>query len=282
MIKVCVTGNSHVAAFKHAQAAIKGAHPGFAVDFFGVAFPHVDGLACNADGVFGVDRALSLAAGIQPHRVRAAVMVINEHPSIDLSDYDAAFHVGQYVKVKDILRIIAGYDVDGFPDRNRPGRMSFAAFEAMVQEIVDDHIPDWIGNLAGATRAWASIVPFLSEACLADEGTEYEYLRATAPDAAAIGPIMAFVQDIIGDRFAALGVTYIPQRTSTTPQQVVTAAKHSVGSRRFGGVGETHDARDYIHMNAAYAASCFDEFAYQARAALAVGQGEKQGAMRAR
>ena len=269
MIRACVIGNSHVAAFRHARDNIHQAHPDFSVDFFGVAFPHVDGLACNVDGVFGVDRASSLAVGIQPNRVRAAVLNINEQPSIDLSAYDAAFNVGQYVKLKDIFRTIARYDVDGFPDRKRPGRMSRAAFEAMVREIVDDHIPDWIANMAGATRSWASIVPFLSAACLDDEGSEYQYLRHIVPDADAVAPIIAFVHQVIRERFTALGVTYIPQRRNTTPHMVVTATEHSAGSRRFGGAGEAHDARDYIHMNTAYAASCFDEFAEQVRTALA-------------
>jgi hypothetical protein len=247
-----------------------------------VSFPYVDGLACSAEGVFGVDRALALSVGLRPNRVQAVVQQINEREAVDLSQYDAVFFVGHYIKLKDVISMIAVYDIDGFPDRERPGLMSSAAFEAMLREIIRDHVPDWVGNMGRATQVWSSIIPLLSSACLEDEGWEYEYLRSTAPDAAAIAPIMEWVQQMISDRFAELGITYIRQCVSTMPQVVVTAQAHSKGSRRLTGTAEEHEDRDYIHMNAGYAALCFDDFAVQVRAAMAAGLDNQNGAMRAR
>lgn len=271
MKKVCIIGSSHVAAYTNAKAQIAKTHPDFSVDYFGVSFPHVEGLACDAKGVYGLDRALAQSKGLRGNRAQAAVQRINERASIDLSQHDAVFYVGHYIKLKDVIRLIAVYDIDGFPDRGRSGLMSRAAFEAMTREIIHDHIPDRLGNMGRATRTWVSIIPLLSSACLEDVGSEYDYLRTVTPDALAIAPIMAWIQQMIGERFYELGITYIQQHPRTTPQLIVTERTYSQGSRVFGETAEEHGARDYLHMNADYAAMCFDDFAEQVRADTPVG-----------
>jgi hypothetical protein len=268
-MKVCIIGNSHVAAFTNAEAALNAKYPSTEIDFFGVSFPHVDAIACNKDGMYGLDNALAAKIGLRPARVLRQIQAVNNVDAVNLLQYDAVYLVGHYIKIKDIIRMIAGNDIDGFADRAMPGLMSRAAFSDMAREIINTHIPDHVGLISKSAKTWVSIIPFLSADCLADEGTEYEYLRRVLHGDHDLRPIMDLIQGMIKERFAELGLCYIPQRATTAPQYVVSEAALSTGSRQFGKDGVSHETRDYMHMNATYAAQCFDDFAAFALAAPA-------------
>ncbi|MGB0505163.1 MAG: hypothetical protein ACPGGK_03115 [Pikeienuella sp.] len=282
-MKVCIIGNSHVAAFTNAGASLRAKYPSFKIDFFGVSFPHNDGIACDANGVYGPDRALAEEVGLRPARVMRQVRAVNGADSVDLTQYDAVYLVGHYIKIKDIFRIIAVNDIDGFSDRAMPCQMSRAAFEDMAREIILTHVPDRLGLIADAAPTWVSIVPFLSADCLSDEGTEYAYLRRVLHGGHELTPMIDTIHSLIAERLNALNLRYIPQRSETAPQTVVTESAFSVGSRHFGEDGAAHETRDYMHMNADYAALCFDDFATLALTAIGVGKvdGEEKGAKRA-
>lgn len=258
-MKVCVFGNSHVAAYKTAEAELCAAYPSWQIDFFGAPFPQVDGLACDARGIYGPDQTLMAAAGLRPRGVARMLRDVNGREALPLGEYDAAFLVGHYVKVKDIIRMIADNDIDGYDDGARACRMSRAAFTAMASEIIATHIPESLAHMAGATKVWVSIIPFLSSACLEDDGTEYGYLRRAVASGADITPQMVLVHQLLAKRFAEVGLAYLPQPQATAPQQILTDARFSRGSRRLVA-NEAHGARDYLHMNAAYAVACFDDF----------------------
>ena len=260
-MKLCVFGSSHVASFKLAEAEISARYPAAKIDFFGAPQPVFSSMKCGADGVFRPDPELVAANRQRPRVVARGLKEINGAAALDLRRYDAAFLVGRQINMADILRLLADYDVDGFPDRGRDGMMSAAAFDALARDVIAANAPDDMANIAKATKAFAAVFPATSAAALDDPAPEFDYLRDLSGDPEALRPALDRVHALIAERFAELGLRYVRQRAETAPGGLVTRAEHSVGSRRLAGAGELHDDRDYAHMNETYARLCFDDFA---------------------
>lgn len=268
-LSICIFGNSHVAAYKTAEATIRAAHPDLSLTFFGVPWPISDIFTITGDGRFAPDAGLTADAGIRWRPMIRRVKKINEQGDIDLTAFDAVLFAGHDIRMRDILKLLAQTDVDGFAERGRPCLMSRAGFEAIIADIVDNQMPDDFANMAKAARCAIATVPHQSERCLDDPRDHYDDMRALAATPADLDAVMAEIDRIVGERFAALGITYIPQRAATTSMGFLSCARHSEGSRRLIKPDVEFDDSDYIHMNAAYAAESFNDFAAFARTAPA-------------
>ena len=123
-MKICVFGNSHVAAFKEAEAAIEARHEGVALTCFGAPWPQIDAFTITPEGRFAPDQGRAARAGLRWRGTIRLLREINGSDGIDLAGYDGALLVGRDVRMRDILQMLARTDIDGFASRKRPNLMS--------------------------------------------------------------------------------------------------------------------------------------------------------------
>lgn len=269
MKKVCILGNSHVAAYKTAEADIAAAFPDLELSYFGVAWPQIDACACSPEGAFGLQRSAAAAVGLNWRSTVKQVQKINSRTHVAVGEYDAALLVGRDIRMREILQLLATTDIEGFADRGRPNLMSRAAFEAFVADLAVQAFSDDLAHLAGASRCATMIMPYLSAACLTDDRARYDDIRALAAQPADLHAVMSLVDDIARRRCAEIGLTYLPQKRETLVDGFLTAPDHSVGSRGLLRDGAAHPEQDYRHMNGAYALRGMEDFAAFARAGSA-------------
>lgn len=259
-MKVCVLGNSHVAKYTNASVDLAKSYPDLSIDYFGVSYPRVLGMLCDERGHYRVDASLAKASGQRPARILRSIRMVNDREYVDLNEYDAVFFVGNYIKLKDIFRIFAEYDIDRYPGRQKAHLMSLAAFDEIVDEIVQSHIPTWIKHMSNATNVYASIMPFLSEDCTKSTNPEYDYLRSATSRTVGLPSLMERVHKKIETKLSNCGAKYIRQRKETISKEILTKSRFSIGSRVFGLDADAHPKDDFIHMNAEYAKTSFKDF----------------------
>ncbi|MGB0851719.1 MAG: hypothetical protein ACPGSI_00390 [Pikeienuella sp.] len=259
-MKVCILGNSHVAAYKSAEADIAASFPDVEASYFGVSWPHIDACVCSADGAFGLQRAAADAVGLNWRGTFKHVRTINGRAMVNAAEFDAVFIVGRDIRMREILQLLATTDIEGFADRGRATLMSHAAFAAFITDLAKQAFPDDFAHLGAATRCAATIMPYLSAACLADERARYDDIRALEAAPADLDAVMGVVDDVVSARCKELGITYLPQRRDTMLNGILTAPEYSSGSIGLANGGAAHDAKDYRHMNARYAHVAVEDF----------------------
>lgn len=225
-VRVCIIGNSHIAALK---LAIR--HGFFRDDRLDVVFWGVTGTTGNGF------RSIRYENGRLVTTETAFVRMVSEgkYETINPDDFNALIFHGstvRYTKLLDSLRRTGG-DV----------RQYSRAF-------LRDGIAGWLGTSHAATlihrirssytgRILVSPMPLMSEDSKRFDGRTVEAGELT------------LLNDILSEFYAAGGAEFLPQPNETIVQNKYTSTDFSIGSVPLGG-DVRHRKAEYYHMNARY------------------------------
>jgi hypothetical protein len=261
MKRVCVLGNSHLAAVKLGWNQRAAAHPDLHCDFFGAPKNGMAEVAFE-DGLIVP----------QNEAVRAAfAMTSGGRESVQLRDYDCVVAVGLGFSMATLIRrVYRDYRSDGhnFLD----GDITLVGedtFRQICTTMLARSTAMWLaGHLAQAGVAQRVIVPqpLPSEDILdATDGemdaTLWQAAVREGDDESLAQTMTEAVQALTAPRLAIL-----PQPPATRAGHLFTRRDYAIGSVRLvAGFEAQHAKNDVGHMNGAYGAAVIDALAAQLR-----------------
>ena len=245
-MKICVLGNSHLAAFKLGWEKIAGDYPDVSVDCFGLGrntFRHTE----LKDGAI---------VPTKPELVEKMKLFSGGHASIPVAKYDAFVVVGLLAGMIRLMRYLPGHGIAGEME-DRPQIVSYE----MMQDAWDEYVnstpmPHLIGLLREVSDApiLHFMRPLRSSAILDEDNTRAQFFRSMAAsgDMPYANALLARLMEphLNGHMIA------IPQPEETTVGGVLTDKRYSVGSTLLRDEGTEHGDDDVSHMNADYGAVC--------------------------
>ena len=258
-MRLCIIGNSHVAALRRAWAQYPGRWPGICPAF--VAAP----------------RSLLLHTMVRDGRLvptspatLQALQRLGGNASLDLSAHDV------FVIVGGSMTLLTA--VQPYRDARWPGLPSVADCPDLVQRpqrlisgqaaqaIVLADLSQRMGVQLAERLRTGTICPI----CLVEQPRLSDEVRTTRHPAARLHKIAIRAGDATAiarlfetaatAALAPSGTRFLPQPAQTVSQQLFTASRYMTGSERLDPVqGALHDRDDMTHANANYGALVLDQ-----------------------
>lgn len=254
MIRLLITGNSHVAAIKGGWDRIAGDYAGrVAVEFFAASAAHWRHL------VFDGSRYGALGPDVSQD-VLDVVIKINGRTHVDLAEYHHVLLVGGAGngKFEQVARVTGAYDIDGLTARGKPQRLSWAAFIATL----DGQSPGlrrWSKAAPGRVSVMTS--PRTLETVLVPDTTSQRndpLCGMDLPDAD-IRRILDAYDACRAAEIRAHGLGVIATPAEVLGPSGLTAARFKAGAVQLGKSKEQPE-EDLQHMNADYGAIVLRDF----------------------
>lgn len=258
-MRLCIIGNSHVAALRRAWAQ----HPGRWADICPtfVAAPRSLLLHTKVEGGYLVPTALA---------TRQALQRLSGIASLDLSAQDLFVVVGGSMTLLTAVQPYRDARWPGLPSVAdcpdlaclRQQLISKNAAQAIVCAILSQRLG---AQLAMRLRAGTSCPIFLAEQPRLSDGVltmrhpaaRLHKIAIRSGDAAAIARL--FETAAIA-ALAPSGTRFLPQPAQSISQQLFTASRYMIGSEMLGpDRGALHDRDDITHANASYGALVLDQ-----------------------
>ncbi len=245
--KICVLGNSHIAALKGGWAD-GGAHDKFTPEFFGALSKGMASLAF-IDGK------------IIPQDAEAAEFFCNisgKENGADPNEYDAFLLCGMGMNLSPIFNNYGGFAT---PDTHHSIPDHFVS-DTCLQDLLWDHIDNsMMMHCARLVRRITDAPVYLVwQAFFAENLFDIEWR------AAQIGPILEnndqeYVVNqmrLVSDRLSTEGFQILHQPLETIAQGIMTKSEFSRGSVLFReGLDKPHRENDVFHMNSQYGVRCW-------------------------
>lgn len=245
-MKICVLGNSHLAAFKLGWEQIAHGYPGVTADFFGMGrdtFKHTK-----------LENGEIVAS--KPELVEKMKLFSGGKSAIPVAEYDAFVVVGLVAGMIRLLRYLPGHGIAGEME-DRPQIVSYE----MVQDTWDEYVattpmPHLIDMLREVSDA--PIVHFMrpmrSSAILDDDSARARFFQTMIESGD-----MPYAHDLLArvmEPHLKGRMVNVPQPVETTVGMALTDKAFSIGSTTLRDEDLQHDDDDVSHMNADYGAIC--------------------------
>lgn len=248
--KICVLGNSHIAALKGGWAE-GGAHARFTPDFYGALGKGMASLAF-IDGK------------IIPQDAEAAEFFCNisgEQNGVDPDNYNAFVLCGMGLNLTPVFN---NYNSFASPSTRQYNPDHFVS-DACLQDLLWDHVSrSMMMHCARLIRRVTDKPIYLAwQAFFAEHLFEIEWR------AAQIGPILEnndqdYVVNqmrLVNERLSTEGFQILLQPSETVSQGIMTKVEFSRGSVLFReGLDKPHRENDVFHMNAQYGVQCWQSW----------------------
>lgn len=246
MIRLLITGTSHVAALKAAWDRMSPRPAGIEVDFLAAlagVFPH---FAFGPEGRFGLlDPGLITADQVQLVRQFSGTL------ERDLRDYSHVLLAGCALGSSGLLRLLAGHRVDLI--RETPAdlpRLSQAAYVAFSQAIALKQSPAaLLQGFAAHGRVALAASPRAAEGAWEDPKAEAA-LRLLGQDTTGVHQALGLTDAALELAFAAQGLRFFPVPAASLAASGFTRATFA----RDGARIRSGKKSDLAHMNADYGA----------------------------
>ena len=258
MIRLLIAGNSHVGALRKGWDLIAADHAGkVAVSFFAMDANRL-GHMVFAGGRYG------LPEGEQDPEILRLTRAINGCRAVELAEYDHVLLASAPFRDYGLARVLSQFDVDGLGPAAGRRRLSWAAFEATLDDLIragETTLPiqAWARALPGRVSLliWPRPVEAMRRASMA-KGRVNLWQAITLDDAA-----MRRAMDCLEERqtrfYQGLGVRVQPRPSAVLTASGFTAGRFKTGSMQLSGDVERPD-HDFIHMNAEYGAIVLRDF----------------------
>lgn len=247
---IAIVGTSNIGALKYASPDIGAAHPDLMLRFWGLPGGKFAACAVDAAGVLrpapGDRDAIKLAKRI------------NGTEGVDLSAVDATLIIAGVMGLPQLLFMACGYDVVDWPHRGDKPLLSEAAFHAAMDEAIGTAADDLARRFQGIAPLYVARAPYPTTRVTRRGPLRLEPYATIAShkDAARIE---ALYTAALARALSARGMTLIPQPADTIAAPFLTRPEFGEGAGDFRAAKRVLD--DHRHMNAAFGASLFREFA---------------------
>lgn len=251
--RLCIIGNSHVAAFATGWKGIAADWPGIAVTFFAARGAQLGSLKARNGALSSDNREIT----------KSLEWISGGRASIVAADYDEFWLVGLRFGVETIMSVYEAFWSEGHsPD---PSRMPISdpAFSRAAESLLRQSVASGVyRKLRSISNAPVSLFPQpnpSSAAIGADEArTEPFRLAARNHDEAVLWhQYRAAMVRVAGE----MQVRLCEQPDHTREQEIFTAVQWGRGATRLKpGLEREHGSQDTIHMNEKYGAlmlKCF-------------------------
>lgn len=245
-MKICVLGDSHLAAFKLAWDELKGMwQANTELEFYGIAG------ADFISKVFLEDRCLvpKTEGG-----KRSFYNTSGGQEKLDISSYDAAIIVGLDCKINYLSDVFTTHKTYDMPPSSSSYNNHVISLSCLTQVSMDSIRHSSMFQIAGLIRSIVEIpiyvvpCPLPSVECLNDTSVKSYSLSLNACES-----VLSCYYKSISDICNIHCAIFIPQPISTIERFIFTRNTFSRGSVRLGGNLKTmHPDNDYAHMNKEY------------------------------
>lgn len=259
MIRLCMIGNSHVAAMRLAWSAAAPGYPDIDAVIYGAHAKNLVTASISDDASLGCDGAPFWAFSKAGEPSRAI--------SIPLGSFDRFVIVGCDFGPIDVFRAYRRYSFSGLKGRRRQ-LLTRDLFVRAVMQNVNESAALVLAELIGRT---VSVPIYLVPTPLPAEKGYLDPEKITmepyqAASAAGDGEALMSVYDEICTRLAARGLTVFPQHPATMASPISTRQVYSENSVRLRADRNLlHPEDDYFHMNEDYGAIMWKEVAAAVR-----------------
>ena len=258
-MKVLAIGNSHLAALRSAAKAVESGRDGVSLAYFGVPQSRIAWFEPDAGRI-----ALRLPGENDPARTarrRATALKLNGAEEVGLDGVDAILMAGLVRSGDTVKTLIASADIDGYPDRKRPGLMTTEAFDAFCDSLIDQEIPaaNW-REATGGLPVYAYAKPHWGGAGVEDIGEGSFAYRHLLARPEGVEAIYQRYLDRLSPRLLEAGIIFLDQPEATRAPVLRTQPQFSRGSRRLTGANQAHPDDDRSHMNADFGKIAMEEF----------------------
>lgn len=251
--RLCIIGNSHVAAFASAWKTLRERRPDLAITFFAARGALLAELVVRGGALEAKDPVLR----------KTLRWVSDGRSSIVAADYDEFWLVGLRFGVETIMPVYAGFRADSHaadPSRSPVSDPAFAAAAAGL--LRGSPAVDVYRKLRTITQSPVRLFPQPNPSIAAldarDARTAPFRLAARAGDAT---QLWRQYRDAREEIAVETGLTYRDQPDDTREGGIFTRAEHARGSVRLTpGLEREHQDRDTIHMNADFGALMLERY----------------------
>jgi hypothetical protein len=248
-MKICVLGNSHLAAFKLGWEQIAQATPGVTVDFFGLGRNTFRHTALQEGAIVPT----------KPELVEKMRLFSGGHDRIEPARYGAFVITGLVVGLPRVLRFLSGHGIAG-EVADRPQIVSYEmfqdAFDAEINATPMPHLVDMIRQVSQGPII-NFMRPLRSAVILEEDKRRKAFYEAQI--ASGDMPYAADLLDRLMTPHLKGAMVALRQPEETTVGGVLTDKRFSVGSTRLRDESEAHDEDDISHMNGDYGAICMTQ-----------------------
>ncbi|HEX8234277.1 MAG TPA: hypothetical protein VF559_13135 [Caulobacteraceae bacterium] len=269
-MRLCLIGNSHLAALLNSWEDTAPSYPDVQATFFGTRAQFFFALSAAGDGRLTMaPRTMLVSTGGQGE-VRVS--------DIPLGDFDLAVVIGCGFSPSAVLRTYQDYHFHGLRAR-RPTGVTREQFKYGVRDKIDQS-PAW--HVISLIRSQSRLPVLLAPSPLPSEegvGKGGKAILDTYAEALAnedARELLRVYADICRD-LAEQGVRVVNQPEATKAAPLSTMQIYSIGSSRLRSKDRLHADDDVFHMNAAYGQLMWAEIvraAGEVLAAAAPGQAQ--------
>ena len=243
-MRVAFVGNSHLTAFKAAEAEIAARHPGLEIHFFGLPNP----VFFRHDALGGA--ALRVAEPVNENP--AQVIDPEGSVALDLGAYDLVLLTSHGFYLRHLWAALGGFNVLGLAPIE-PGRASLSQ-------------PCLRATIAASTKAYArrlrAFYPALDQMIVVQmpfPSTAAQAMNPALADLAAqpdVAELFTLYQTTVAEATASCELTLYPVPDAVMAAPFFCKADYARATEL--PVGQMPILSDLGHMNAAYAADLFD------------------------
>lgn len=258
MMRLLIAGNSHVGALRKGWDRLAAEHAGnVAVSFFAMDANRL-GRMVFTQGRYGVPD------GAQDPEILRLTQAINGCRAVVLAEHDHVLLASAPFRDYGLARVLSQFDVDGLAPAAGRRRLSWAAFEATLDDLIR------AGETTLPIQAWARALP--GRVSLLIWPRPVEAVRRAVPAKGQANPWQAVTLDDAAMRraldclearltrfYQGLGVRVQPRPPAVLNAAGFTAPRFKTGSMPLSGSAVLPD-HDFIHMNAEYGAIVLRDF----------------------
>lgn len=253
-LRLLIIGNSHVSAFRDAWNEVGPRHLDVECSFFAAPINKFKAMCLGRDLTFG----LPAARNSRDDRVSAVVAKINGgKTSVDLSGADLVLLAGHQLRNPVLCNLLAANDVDGLRRVGAPGLLSPAAFEAILDSLVQKGVPQQGWRHWDGPRLLVAPRPLPSERICDIEGPNSVSYKAVyeQPEGALVA--LDRFWDRTEEALARVGIGFLRPPMETVTQAGLTLDHYFRGSSWISD-GKTLSETEVSHANGLYGALCLE------------------------
>lgn len=249
MTRIIAIGSSHLGAVKLGWNRISSRFPGIDMQFFGAPADTFWRFQLSSGLHFGVLDGVEMSAD----RL-AVIQKLNGRQAVELAGADIVLHVGWPLKEILNAQLLSTFSVDGLHDLPKGRRMSFSAYSAFVDAIIDDILPPqpW--------RNWKKpVLVMMPKPRIAEtvSGEKFFKTRAWVKLSRTSGitaETLNFFTERVRSRFAEAGVTIALPPIEVYGATGLVKAQYARAVSTDDDLPSRGNDGDHSHMNADYGA----------------------------
>ena len=239
-MKICIMGNSHLAALKLAWQQLSAEYSSIELVFFGA----------RASAMAHLDVQNNCLVSTHPETEHDMQFTSGGQNAIDLSSFDAVWLYGLACDVNLFIPTLTTHQLESLTDINRKF-LSRACFTQLCRDRLQHGILYKLTRLVRQISdlpVYVSPSPFPSRTCVDDPSEKWNALSANDGSV-----IQSSYYDGIITALNDYNTVFIPQPNDSIVDFLFTAPQYAKDSIRLTeGLSTKHAHDDYVHMNQAY------------------------------